>query len=87
MKKNVLVFFISLISFNSVFAQDTFKAMFYNLLNFPLQTIPANRIDHLEVILAEAQPDLLDTHPLCACLCLINRRGILHSASRGGRGC
>jgi hypothetical protein len=32
--------------------------MFYNLLNFPLQTIPANRIDHLEAILSEAQPDI-----------------------------
>ena len=58
MKKNLLIIFISFFSFNSVFAQDTFKAMFYNLLNFPLQTVPANRIDHLKVILSDAQPDL-----------------------------
>jgi len=58
MKKNLLILLISFFSFYTVSAQDTFKAMFYNLLNFPLQTIPANRIDHLEAILSEVQPDI-----------------------------
>lgn len=41
-----------------MFAQDTFKAMFYNLLNFPLQSEPANRLQYLDVILSNYQPDL-----------------------------
>ncbi|MFD2540840.1 T9SS type A sorting domain-containing protein [Lacinutrix gracilariae] len=32
--------------------------MFYNLLNFPLQTIPDNRLDYLGVILNNYQPDI-----------------------------
>jgi len=58
MKKNLLILLISFISINTVTSQDTFKAMFYNLLNFPLQDIPANRINHLKEILLEAQPDI-----------------------------
>jgi len=58
MKKTLLIFLISFISFYTASAQDTFKAMFYNLLNFPYQTVPANRIDNLEAILLEAQPDI-----------------------------
>ncbi|MFD2824596.1 T9SS type A sorting domain-containing protein [Lacinutrix iliipiscaria] len=58
MKKHLAILFISILSLNSVSAQDTFKAMFYNLLNFPLQTIPENRIDYLREILIEAQPDI-----------------------------
>lgn len=38
-------------------AQDTFKAMFYNLLDFPSQE-PATRIDNLNYILNSYQPDL-----------------------------
>ncbi|MDO6597361.1 hypothetical protein Q4512_10590 [Oceanihabitans sp. 2_MG-2023] len=58
MKKNILIVFISLISIKSVLAQDTFNAMFYNLLNFPTQTNPVNRIDHLSIILNEYKPDI-----------------------------
>jgi hypothetical protein len=45
-------------SIKSVLAQDTFNTMFYNLLNFPSQTVPANRIDHLSIILTDYQPDI-----------------------------
>ncbi|WP_055443330.1 T9SS type A sorting domain-containing protein [Lacinutrix himadriensis] len=58
MNKKVLFLFISLISIKSVLAQDTFNTMFYNLLNFPSQTVPANRIDHLSIILTDYQPDI-----------------------------
>ena len=44
-------------SLNS-FGQDRFKTMFYNLLNFPQQSIPENRIDYLKDILLETQPDI-----------------------------
>ena len=49
---------ILIITVNGLFAQETINVMFYNLLNFPLQTTPANRIDHLEAILSDYQPDL-----------------------------
>ncbi len=56
-KKQVLV--VVLIVLNSLFgfSQETFKAMFYNVLNFPLQQ-PASRIQHLDVILNDYLPDL-----------------------------
>ncbi|MGJ8593748.1 MAG: hypothetical protein ACSHXF_14450 [Aquaticitalea sp.] len=43
---------------NGLFAQETFKMMFYNLLNFPSQDVPTNRIQYLEIILADYQPDI-----------------------------
>ena len=49
----VLVMLTSLFGFS----QETFKAMFYNVLNFPLQE-PASRIQHLDVILNDYLPDL-----------------------------
>ena len=49
----ILLFLICLKS-NS---QETFKVMFYNLLNFPLQE-PASRIQHLDFILNDYLPDL-----------------------------
>ena len=55
-KKYVFTVSILLIGF-SVFSQETFKTMFYNVLNYPLQA-PANRIQHLDVILNDYQPDL-----------------------------
>lgn len=39
-------------------AQETFKTMFYNLLNFPLQEPANSRLANLEYILNEYQPDL-----------------------------
>lgn len=48
---------IMLACFN-VSAQETFKVMFYNLLNYPLEDAVPNREDDLEFILADYQPDL-----------------------------
>ncbi len=59
MKKRILGFLtISLLTILNVSAQETFKVMFYNLLNYPLETAVANREDDLELILSEYQPDL-----------------------------
>ena len=55
-KKYVFTISLLLIGF-SVFSQETFKTMFYNVLNYPIQA-PANRIQHLDVILNDYQPDL-----------------------------
>ena len=56
-KISQILFFIALSS-NISFAQETFKAMFYNLLNFPLQEPVASRLNELEVVLIDYQPDL-----------------------------
>lgn len=40
------------------FSQDTFKIMFYNLLNYPLEDAVPNREQDLEYILSDYQPDL-----------------------------
>jgi len=55
-KKHIAVLVLMLTSFFG-FSQETFKTMFYNVLNFPLQE-PANRIQHLDVILNDYLPDL-----------------------------
>ncbi len=41
-----------------VAGQETFKVMFYNLLNYPLEDAVPNREDDLEFILSDYQPDL-----------------------------
>lgn len=43
---------------NGLFAQESFKVMFYNLLNFPLETNVPNRIQSLDIILNNYQPDI-----------------------------
>lgn len=53
--KSILFFFLLIPSLG--FAQETFKAMFYNLLDFPIQE-PASRIQHLDFILSDYQPDI-----------------------------
>ncbi len=53
--KSILI--ILFLFFLNSFSQETFKVMFYNLLNFPLQE-PASRIQHLDFILNDYQPDL-----------------------------
>ena len=59
MKKKILGFFtLSLFTILNVSAQETFKVMFYNLLNYPLETAVANREDDLDFILSDYQPDL-----------------------------
>lgn len=54
--KSILIIVMLLLS-NNVYPQETFKAMFYNLLNFPLQE-PASRIQYLDYILNDYKPDL-----------------------------
>jgi hypothetical protein len=59
MKKTSIRFlFICLFTTLNVSAQETLKVMFYNLLNYPLETAVANREDDLEIILSDYQPDL-----------------------------
>jgi hypothetical protein len=59
MKKTSISFLIiCLLTILNVSAQETLKVMFYNLLNYPLETAVANREDDLEFILSDYQPDL-----------------------------
>ncbi|MDP5081589.1 MAG: hypothetical protein NWP87_02955, partial [Winogradskyella sp.] len=59
MKKKIFGFFIiGLCTILKVSAQETFKVMFYNLLNYPLETAVPNREADLEFILSDYQPDL-----------------------------
>lgn len=53
--KSILFFFLLLNSL--VFSQETFKVMFYNLLNYPLQE-PGSRIQHLDFVLNDYLPDI-----------------------------
>ncbi|SDS21687.1 Por secretion system C-terminal sorting domain-containing protein [Formosa sp. Hel1_31_208] len=39
-------------------AQETFKLMFYNLLNFPLEDAVPNRIQYLDIIIDDYIPDI-----------------------------
>ena len=59
MKKEILGFFIiSVLAIAKISAQETFKVMFYNLLNYPIEDAVSNREDDLEFILSDYQPDL-----------------------------
>ncbi|MFK7781861.1 endonuclease/exonuclease/phosphatase family protein [Psychroserpens sp.] len=60
MKKKIsLVMMLSCIfAFNGLHAQENFKLMFYNLLNFPLEDAVPNRIQGLDIVLGDYQPDL-----------------------------
>jgi len=59
MKKKRLGFLVvMLLTIINVSAQETFKVMFYNLLNYPLEDAVPNREDDLEFILSDYQPDL-----------------------------
>ncbi len=59
MKKN---YFTAICTFvlglQLTFAQENFKLMFYNLLNFPMETAVPNRLQDFELILNDARPDL-----------------------------
>ncbi len=57
MKKKLSLIAV-LLSFNSLFCQEVFKTMFYNVLNFPLQEPATQRLNNLETILLDYQPDL-----------------------------
>lgn len=48
----------AVLMFQSLSAQENFKLMFYNLLNFPLEDAVPNRLQYLELILNDYQPDL-----------------------------
>lgn len=43
---------------NGLYAQENFKLMFYNILNFPLEDAVPNRIQYLDVILDDYRPDI-----------------------------
>jgi len=59
MLRNIqLVSLLCMLFTNSLLAQENFKVMFYNLLNFPNDTNVPNRIQHLDHILSNYQPDL-----------------------------
>lgn len=59
MKKNIYLLLI-LVAFacNGLYAQEQFKLMFYNLLNFPLEDAVPNRLQYLEVVLEDYRPDI-----------------------------
>lgn len=59
MKKNVIgCFLIGIFTLFHGSAQETFKVMFYNLLNYPNETAVPNRESDLAFILSDYQPDL-----------------------------
>jgi hypothetical protein len=59
MKKKKIGFLIfGLLSIINISAQETFKVMFYNLLNYPLEDAVQGREQDLFIILEHYQPDL-----------------------------
>ncbi|MBR9845993.1 MAG: hypothetical protein GYB35_07760 [Algicola sp.] len=57
-KKICLVLMLVVIAVHGLHAQENFKLMFYNLLNFPLEDAVPNRLQNLELILTDYRPDL-----------------------------
>jgi exonuclease III len=59
MKKNIyLLLMLGAFVCNGLYAQEQFKLMFYNLLNFPLEDAVPNRLQYLEVVLEDYSPDI-----------------------------
>ena len=59
MKKKIIgCFLLACMFWIDVSGQETFKVMFYNLLNYPLEDAVPNRENDLEFILSDYQPDL-----------------------------
>ncbi|MEM9678675.1 MAG: T9SS type A sorting domain-containing protein [Bacteroidota bacterium] len=58
MKKNIMITCISVLCMAQINAQETFKVMFYNLLNYPNEDVIPNREQYLETVLSDYQPDL-----------------------------
>lgn len=59
MKKKLHIFWIvSILNLTIGFSQETFNVMFYNLLNFPLEDAVPNRLQYLETILTDYNPDI-----------------------------
>lgn len=54
--KSILI--LALIFSTNIYSQETYKTMFYNLLNFPLQEPANDRLSNLEFIVNDYQPDL-----------------------------
>ena len=57
MVKKYIVLVLVMLTSVFGFSQETFKAMFYNVLNFPFQE-PTSRIQHLDIVLNDYLPDL-----------------------------
>ena len=57
-KKIALGLCLGLLFLNGLWSQENLKVMFYNLLNYPLEDAIPNRIQFLDVILADYEPDL-----------------------------
>lgn len=57
-KKLHLVAFACALLFQSLHAQENFKLMFYNVLNFPLEDAVPNRLQYLELVLDDYRPDI-----------------------------
>lgn len=57
MIKNSLIAVILLLNSFTILAQDNFKVMFYNVLNYPLQQ-PESRIQNLSTIAEDFNPDI-----------------------------
>lgn len=53
-----LVVMLCIMSINGLQAQESFKLMFYNLLNFPLEDAVPNRLQYLELVLEDYRPDI-----------------------------
>src|SRR5690554_4066014 len=59
MKRKIqIISMLGMMITHSLFSQENFKLMFYNLLNFPLDTNVPNRIDYLEQTLNTYKPDI-----------------------------
>ncbi|WCO02955.1 endonuclease/exonuclease/phosphatase family protein [Psychroserpens ponticola] len=59
MKKKLCLFvLICIFAFKGLHAQENFKIMFYNVLNFPLEDAVPNRLQYLEAILDDYRPDI-----------------------------
>lgn len=57
-RKIQFIWFIAILNVTGLTAQETLNVMFYNLLNFPLEDAVPNRIQYLETILIDYQPDV-----------------------------
>lgn len=57
-KKLHFIWILYILNMTIGFSQETFKVMFYNLLNFPLEDAVPNRLNYLATILLDYNPDV-----------------------------
>lgn len=57
-RKLQIIWLLTIFSTTGLFAQETFNVMFYNLLNFPLEDTIPDRIQYLQNILSDYEPDI-----------------------------